>query len=100
MYDTMDVSMIYPDGKRIHWDGRSRTGYSIYGDGRGNVVYGSEGSATISRNGYKVYDLRGKLLKEENEASQSVTTGMGGGGDITTWLILHTRLVKILRWIL
>jgi predicted dehydrogenase len=84
MYDTMDVSMLYPGGKRIRWDGRSRTGHSIYGDGRGNVAYGSEGTVTISRNGYKVYDLHGKLLKEENEATQSVTTGMGGGGDITT----------------
>ena len=68
----------------LRWDGRSRTGHSIYGEGRGNVVYGSEGTVTISRNGYKVYDLHGKLLKEENEATQSVTTGMGGGGDITT----------------
>ena len=89
MYDTMDVHMKYPGGKSIRWDGRSRTGHSVYGSGRGNVVYGTEGTATISRNGYKVFDLRGKLLKEENEASQSVTTGMGGGGDITTKHILN-----------
>jgi len=84
MYDTMDVHFLYPGGKSIRWDGRSRTGHSIYGSGRGNVVYGSEGTASIDRNGYQVYDLRGKLLKEESEATQSVTTGMGGGGDITT----------------
>jgi len=84
MYDTMDVTMKYPGGKTIRWDGRSRTGHSIYGDGRGNVAYGTEGTVTISRNGYQVFDLRGKLLKEENEATESVTTGMGGGGDITT----------------
>jgi predicted dehydrogenase len=89
MYDTMDVRMKYPGGKIIRWDGRSRTGFSVYGDGRGNVVYGSEGSATISRNGYKVFDLRGNLIKEENEGSQSVTTGMGGGGDSTTRHILN-----------
>ncbi|MDF1575020.1 MAG: Gfo/Idh/MocA family oxidoreductase [Bacteroidales bacterium] len=84
MYDTMDVRMKYPGGKTIRWDGRSRTGHSIYGEGRGNVAYGTEGTATISRNGYKIYDLHGKLVREEEEAAQSVTTGMGGGGDITT----------------
>jgi predicted dehydrogenase len=84
MYDTMDVTMRYPGGKAISWEGRSRIGYSIYGEGRGNVVYGTKGTATISRNGYKVYDLQGRLIKEENEASESVTTGMGGEGVITT----------------
>lgn len=89
MYDTMDVQMLYPGGKSIRWDGRSRTGHSVYGSGRGNVVYGTEGTATISRNGYQVFDLQGRLIKEENEASQSVTTGLGGGGDITTKHILN-----------
>ena len=81
--------MLYPGGKSIRWDGRSRTGHSIYGSGRGNVVYGTEGTATISRNGYRVFDLGGKLIREEDEASQSVTTGLGGEGDITTRHVLN-----------
>ena len=84
MYDTMDVTFTYPGGKSIRWDGKSRTGYSTYGSGRGNVVYGSEGSVTIGRNGYKVYDLKGELIREEEEDSKSVTTGLGGGGGIDT----------------
>ena len=89
MYDTMDVTMMYPGGRSIRWDGRSRTGYSVYGEGRGNVAYGTRGSAVISRNGYRIYDLKGKLVKEEKEASRSQTTDMGGEGDITTKHVLN-----------
>lgn len=89
MYDTMDVTFKYPGGQSIRWDGRSRSGYSAYGEGRGNVVYGSEGSVTISRNGFKVYDLNNKMIREEKEATESVTTGLGGGGGITTKHILN-----------
>jgi hypothetical protein len=53
------------------------------------VVYGSEGTVTITRNGFRQYDRRGGLVREENEASRSVTTGAGGGGDITTNHILN-----------
>jgi predicted dehydrogenase len=89
MYDTMDVTFRYPGGKSIRWDGRSRTGFSAYGEGRGNVIYGSKGSVTISRNGFKVYDLKNKLIREEKEVTESVTTGLGGGGDISTKHILN-----------
>jgi len=84
MYDTMDVTFTYPGGKSIRWDGKSRTNYHTYGSDRGNVVFGSEGTVTITRNGFKQFDLKGKLVREENEPSRSVTTAAGGEGDITT----------------
>ena len=84
MYDTMDVIFRYPGGKSIRWDGRSRSGYTSYGKGRENIVYGSEGTVTINRNGYKVFDLKNKLLREENEDTLSETTSLGGAGGITT----------------
>ena len=84
MYDTMDVTFEYPGGRSIRWDGKSRNNYQTYGSDRGNVVYGSEGTVTITRNGFKQYDLKGKLVREENEPSRSVTTAAGGEGDITT----------------
>jgi predicted dehydrogenase len=89
MYDTMDVTLKYPGGKSIRWDGKSRSNYQTYGSGRGNIVYGSKGSVTISRNGCKVYDLKGNLIREEEEDTRSVTTGLGGGGGITTKHILN-----------
>jgi predicted dehydrogenase len=89
MYDTMDVTLNYPGEKSIRWDGKSRTNYHTYGSDRGNVAFGSKGTVAISRNGYKVFDLQGKLIREENEASQNVTTGLGGGGDSSTMHILN-----------
>ena len=53
------------------------------------MAYGTEGSAVISRNGYQIYDLRGRLVKEEKETSRSQTTDMGGEGDITTKHIMN-----------
>ena len=84
MYDTMDATFLYPGNKIIKWDGKSRNNYQTYCYDRGNIVYGTEGSVYLSRNGYKQYDLAGKLVREEDEKSLSVTTGLGGGGDITT----------------
>jgi predicted dehydrogenase len=84
MYDTMDATFVYPGNRLIKWDGKSRNNYQTYGNDRGNIVYGTEGSVFINRNGYKQYDLSGKLVKEDNEKSLSVTTGMGGEGAITT----------------
>lgn len=84
MYDTMEATFVYPGGVTIKWDGRSRTGYSAYGSGRGNIVYGSKGTVAIGRNGYTVYDLKGDLIREEEEATRSQTTSVGGEGGITT----------------
>jgi predicted dehydrogenase len=84
MYDTMDATFRYPGNKLIKWDGKSRNNFQTYGDGRGNIIYGTTGSVTITRNGYKVFDRLGKKLREEDEGSLSVTTGMGGEGAITT----------------
>lgn len=84
MYDTMDATYRYPGNRTIIWDGKSRNNYQTYGDGRGNIIYGSDGTVTLTRNGYKVFDRAGKMVREESEESMSVTTGLGGGGDITT----------------
>ena len=89
MYDNINATFRYPGNKTIIWDGKSRNNIQTYGDDRGDIIYGSEGSVRINRNGYKQFDLAGNLVKEENEKSLSVTTGLGGGGGITTTHILN-----------
>jgi predicted dehydrogenase len=84
MYDTMNATFQYAGDKTIQWDGKSRTSYQTYGKDRGDIVYGSKGTVFIGRNGFTVYNLKGEVIREESEATQSITTGLGGGGGIDT----------------
>ncbi|WP_020528197.1 Gfo/Idh/MocA family oxidoreductase [Flexithrix dorotheae] len=82
MYDTMEARFEFGN-KTIVWDGKCRNNYPTYGPGRGTIIYGSEGSVFVDRNGYKMYDRGGKLVKEADAAVKSSTTGLGGGGNAT-----------------
>ena len=84
MYDTMDATYRFSDNKTILWDGQSRNGYDKYGSGRGTIVFGSEGSVYMDRGGYKVYSLKGELLKEIRSDGTEGGTALGGGGDMST----------------
>jgi len=80
MYDTMDASFIYGNGKTIKWDGKSRTNYQTYGLDRGSIIYGSTGTIIMNRNGYRVFDLAGKLMLERKSDEVAQTTQPGGAG--------------------
>jgi len=84
MYDDMEATFKFKDNKVIKWDGKSRNSYNTYGDGRGTLIYGTEGSVYVDRNKYKLYDRKGKLIKEYNSDNQEVGTALGGGGDTST----------------
>ncbi len=66
-YDTQNASFEFEGGKMISWEGKSCNGYPIMGRGRGSLIHGTEGSILLDRDGYLLYDLRGKLIKEEVE---------------------------------
>ncbi|TDT47266.1 secreted protein [Maribacter spongiicola] len=89
MYDTMEATFKFAGNKTIKWDGNSRTGYHKYGNkhGRGTIVSGSEGTAYIDRGGYKLFDQKGGLIKENLSSGEEAGTALGGGGDMST---LHT----------
>jgi predicted dehydrogenase len=84
MYDTMEATFKFADNKIIQWDGKSRTGYKTYGTDRGTIIYGTEGSVYVDRDGYKLYNREGKLLKEKKSSGKEAGTALGGGGDMTT----------------
>lgn len=84
MYDSMEARFTFSDGQVIEWDGQSRNGYDKYGKGRGTIVYGSEGSAFIDRNGYEIFDLKGKSIKSSASEGSEGGLALGGGGDMTT----------------
>ncbi|WP_163325551.1 Gfo/Idh/MocA family protein [Draconibacterium mangrovi] len=83
MYDTAYASFRFPDDKVIAWDGKSRNSHKTYGGDRGTVIYGTDGSVFIDRNGYKVYDRRGKLLSNNKSDGDEAGTALGGGGSMT-----------------
>ncbi len=87
MYDTMEATFKFSGNKSIQWDGRSRNGYDKYGAGRGTLIYGSNGSVFIDRDGYKLYNLKGELLKENIVPGIESGNSLGGGGKLST---MHT----------
>ena len=84
MYDDMEVTYRFAGNKIIRWDGKSRNGYSTYGHGRGTIIYGSDGSVFVDRDGYKLFDRTGKLVKERQATGSEEGTALGGGGDMST----------------
>jgi len=89
MYDTMDATFRFPGNKIIKWDGVSRNGYKAYGYGRGTIIYGTDGSVFVDRNGYKLFDRNGALLSESLSVGQESGTALGGGGDMSTLHVVN-----------
>ena len=95
MYDTLALDLEYSDGRVIRWDGNSCNGMLRYGRGRGVLLLGTKGSAIVDRNGFELYDLAGKLIRQVTAAASSETTGTVGEGALD---VLHAgNLVDVIR---
>jgi predicted dehydrogenase len=95
MYDTLALTLGYGGGRTIRWDGNSCNGMLRYGRGRGVLLLGTKGSAIVDRNGFELYDLAGKLVRQVNAAASSETTGTVGEGALD---VLHTgNFVDVIR---
>jgi predicted dehydrogenase len=66
--DTQEATFVFEGGKTIIWQGQSCNGLDLYGRSRGTTVLGTEGSVVVDRDGYVVYDLKNKVVKEVNAA--------------------------------
>lgn len=80
-FDTQTVTYHYPGGKMITWEGHSCNGLKREGLDRGTIINGTKGSILLDRNQYVLYDLDGKEIRKQMEATQSATTdkiGFGG----------------------
>ncbi|WP_297334845.1 Gfo/Idh/MocA family oxidoreductase [Algoriphagus sp.] len=89
MYDTMEATFKFKNGSTIIWDGKSRNAYSTYGSDRGTIIFGTEGSVFVNRNGYKHYDRGGKLIKDSSSSGSEAGTALGGGGDMSTTHVVN-----------
>jgi predicted dehydrogenase len=60
-YDTLITNFGYPD-KTITWEGRCCQGMQLYDRDRGSAIMGTKGTVVIDRDGYDVYDWKGKHI--------------------------------------
>jgi len=62
--DTQEATFVFDGGKSIIWQGQSCNGLDLYGRSRGTTILGTNGSVVVDRDGYVVYDLKNKMVKE------------------------------------
>jgi predicted dehydrogenase len=62
-YDTLVTSFEYDD-KMITWEGKSCQGMKFYDRDRGSTIMGTDGTVLVDRDGYEIYDLKGRKTSE------------------------------------
>jgi predicted dehydrogenase len=80
--DIMNVGLEYP-GKSIAWEGRCCNGMKYYDRERGSSILGTEGSVLVDRDGYEVYDLKGKKTDEFKTGGRTSTSDLLGSDSMT-----------------
>jgi predicted dehydrogenase len=81
-YDTILTSFEYDD-QMISWEGKSCEGMKYYGRDRGSTVMGTEGSVLLDRDGYEIYDLKGKKTSEFKTGEQTFSDDLLGRDSMT-----------------
>jgi len=82
-YDTLVTSFEYGD-RMITWEGMSCQGKKHHGRDRGATIHGTEGTVLVDREGYQVFSLDDKLLREFNARRESSTQDLRSIDDMTT----------------
>lgn len=74
--DTQEVTFEFPDRRTLVWQGQSCNGYTPNGKGRGSTIHGTEGTVFVERNGYSIYDMKNKVVKESygDESANAIDT--------------------------
>jgi len=62
--DTQEAAFEFEGGRAIAWQGRSCNPYPIEGRGRGTIVHGTTGTMVVDQDGYTVYDMEKKVVKQ------------------------------------
>ena len=84
-YDTQNAVFEFAGNKIISWEGHSCNNKQLFNRGRGSLIYGTEGTILLDRNGYFAYNRRGELIKEMKEEEKSATTDIVGAGSLVDY---------------
>ena len=79
--DTQEAAFEFDGGRSIAWQGRSCNPYPIEGRGRGTMIHGTTGSMVLDQDGYVVYDLDNKVVKQNVAPPPSGTDSLALSGD-------------------
>jgi predicted dehydrogenase len=81
-YDTLVTSFEYGD-QMISWEGKSCEGMKVYGRDRGSTIMGTTGSVLVDRDGYEIYDLKGKKTSEVKSGIKTFSADLIGRDSMT-----------------
>jgi predicted dehydrogenase len=81
-YDTIITSYEYDD-KVLAWEGTCCNGMRYFNRGRGSLIEGTEGSVMVDRDGYEVYDLKGKKTSEFKVGTDTTSADLVGRDSMT-----------------
>jgi len=81
-YDTLVTSFDYPD-KVISWEGKSCSGMKFYNRDRGAAIMGTTGTVIVDRDGYEIYDLKGKKTSEFKTGKATESADLIGRDSMT-----------------
>ena len=81
-YDTMSTSFAYNDAM-ISWEGKSCNGMQYYGRDRGAAIIGTTGTVVVDRDGYEIYDLKGKMTHEFKAGNETASADLIGRDSMT-----------------
>jgi predicted dehydrogenase len=81
-YDTLVTSFEYDD-KVISWEGTCCQGMQYFNRGRGSTIMATEGTVLIDRDGYEIYDLKGKKMSEYKTGSETSSSDLLGRDSMT-----------------
>ena len=83
--DTQEATFVFDGGKSIIWQGQSCNGLTVYDRSRGTAILGTNGSAIVDRDGYVIYDLKNKVVKEFKAAAPGDSLNTTGDDWLTQY---------------
>jgi len=81
--DIQEATFEFDAGKVISWQGQSCNGLQMYGRSRGTAILGTAGSMVIDQDGFVLYDLKNKVVKESSAAEKGDALNTTGDDALT-----------------
>ena len=81
--DTQEVGFEFAGQKTIVWQGLSCNGFPTQNRSRGTSIQGTAGSMVLDQDGYTVYDLENKVVKETLAQASSDPLALSGDDQLT-----------------